>query len=192
MEYRDEDIQRLKEKVEIVAGKSIKTPRDFNFLSKQVEGFTGESLSASTLKRVWGYVDTESKQSKFTLDTLAQMVGYASWDNFVRGGMNDSNVSFRIIHRKLMSDALVFGDLVKLVWKPDRVVTVEYQGQSTFRVVESVNSKLSKNDTFQCSQFVDKQELYLNNLYNPGMHVTDYVCGQRGGIIWNLVSNDKK
>ena len=78
MEYRDEDIQRLKEKVEIVAGKSIKTPRDFNFLSKQVEGFTGESLSASTLKRVWGYVDTECKQSKYTLDTLAQMVGYAS------------------------------------------------------------------------------------------------------------------
>ena len=192
MEYRDEDIQRLKEKVEIVVGKSIKTPRDFNFLSKQVEGFTGESLSASTLKRVWGYVDTESKQSKFTLDTLAQMVGYASWDNFVKGDMNDSNVSFRIIHRKLKSDALVFGDLVKLVWKPDRVVTVEYQGQSTFRVVESGNSKLSKNDTFQCSQFVDKQELYLNNLYRRGVTVTDYVCGQQGGIIWNLVSNDKK
>ena len=190
MENRDKDRQRLKEKVETVVGKKIETPRDFNFLSKQVEGFTGESLSASTLKRVWGYVDSASKQSKYTLDTLAQMVGYASWDNFVKGGMEDSFVSFRIISRKLVSDALVFGDLVKLVWKPDRVVTVEYQGQSTFRVVESVNSKLSVGDTFQCSQFVDKQELYLNNLIHPGMPVTDYVCGQQGGIVWSLVSKD--
>ena len=54
MENRDKDIQRLKEKVETVVGKKIETPRDFNFLSKQVEGFTGESLSASTLKRVGG------------------------------------------------------------------------------------------------------------------------------------------
>lgn len=186
MEYNKEDIKRLTAQVEKVVGKKISGPRDFDFLSRQVEGYTGETLSVSTLKRVWGYIPSGSRLSRYSLDVLASMAGYAGWEAYV-AGVNGGDVSFRIVHRKLFTDSLEYGDRVKLVWSPDRVVTIRYEGQNMFTVVESENSKLCVGDTFRCGLFVDHEPLYLTGLFHPGMPVSDYVCGKSGGVIWHVL-----
>ncbi len=48
--------QRLRDKIEEMTGRTMKTPRDFTWLSGQVEERTGERVSGSTLRRFWGYV----------------------------------------------------------------------------------------------------------------------------------------
>lgn len=51
--YNPEDFERLKQEVETLVGRSVKTPKDFEFLSRQIEGYTNETISVSTLKRMW-------------------------------------------------------------------------------------------------------------------------------------------
>lgn len=185
-DYRKEDFERLKSEVEALVGRKIDSPKDFEFLSRQIKGYTQENVSVSTLKRMWGYVNSMTNPSRFKLDLLSRMVGYADWDAFVQG--QDSIASSRFFMKsKLIANALDVGELVKLTWQPGRVVTIRYKGNDSFEVVDVQNSKLSVNDTFTCHQFVADEPLYLSNLNHPGVPPCNYVAGQNGGIKWNII-----
>ena len=75
-DYKKEDFDRLKNEVETLVGRKIVSPRDFDFLSRQIEGYTQETVSVSTLKRLWGYVACSCKPSRFNLELLSP----AWWD----------------------------------------------------------------------------------------------------------------
>lgn len=179
------DLDRLKEEVEKLVGRKIKSPKDFDFLSRQIAGLAEEAISVSTLKRMWGYVKATSKPSQYNLDLLSRMVGHSDWKAFC--AKDDGPASSRFfVKSKLIADALDRGEQVRLTWYPGRVVTIEYMGNDTFCVVESVNSKLGKGDTFTCHQFVADEPLYLSNLQHADMPLCNYVCGQSGGVKWTL------
>jgi hypothetical protein len=57
--------------------------RDFDVLNQRILEETGVSLSASTLKRVWGRASYSSAPSGVTLDTLARFAGFASYRAFL-------------------------------------------------------------------------------------------------------------
>lgn len=183
--YNPDIFEQLKQEVETLVGRPIKTPKDFEFLSCQIEGYTRETISVSTLKRMWGYVASNCNPSKYNLNLLSRMVGYPDWASFV-GGQEGLSSSRFFVKSKLIADALQKGEQVRLTWCPGRVLTIIYRGNDTFEVVESINSKLAKGDTFTCPQFVEDQPLYLSNLSHPGIPFCNYVAGQNGGIKWNL------
>jgi len=56
--------------------------KDFENLSIEILNNTGVSLSASTLKRIFGKVDYRHLPSMTTLDTLAKFAGFETWRNF--------------------------------------------------------------------------------------------------------------
>lgn len=56
--------------------------QDFEKLSEQILLETGQVLSLSTLKRIWGKVKYNSRPNVTTLDVLAQFVGYEHWRAF--------------------------------------------------------------------------------------------------------------
>ena len=56
--------------------------QDFDELSIRMEDATGQVISSTTLKRVWGRVAYASKPSRHSLDTLAAFLGHASWREF--------------------------------------------------------------------------------------------------------------
>ncbi|MBZ4188670.1 hypothetical protein [Niabella beijingensis] len=56
--------------------------QDFENLSEQLFNETGVVLSTSTLKRVWGKVQYNSKPNLSTLDALARFIGHANWRAF--------------------------------------------------------------------------------------------------------------
>lgn len=47
--FEQNDLDRLKEEVEQLVGRKIKSPKDFDFLSRQIAGLVEESVSVSTL-----------------------------------------------------------------------------------------------------------------------------------------------
>lgn len=181
--FNQEDFERLKNEVETLVGRCIKTPKDFDFLYRQIQGYTKETISVSTLKRMWGYVSCASKPSLFNLNLLSRMVGYPSWSAF-SGGEYSSHF---FVKSKLVAEALEVGERVKLTWTPGRIVILKYRGNDVFLVEESIKSKLFKGDTFTCHQFVDSEPLYLSNLQHPGIPLCNYVAGKNGGIKWNVL-----
>ncbi len=161
-----EDIDRLKKEVESLVGRPIKSPKDFEFLARQIKGYTEENISVSTLKRIWGYVAAQNNPSLYNLNLLSRMLGYPDWYNFTLGDGEAASSRF-FVKSKLVAEALQVGEQVKLTWNPGRVVTIVCRGNDHFEVLESVNSKLAAGDTFTCHQFVTDEPLYLSNLYHP-------------------------
>ena len=183
--FKKEDFDRLKEEVERLVGRKIASPKDFDFLMRQIYGYTQELISVSTLKRMWGYVNSKSNPSKFNLDLLSRMVGFYDWDAFV--GENSIASSRFFMKSRLIADALDVGSQVRLTWQPGRVITIKFMGNDNVMVMESQNSKLAAGDTFTCHQFVTDEPLYLSNLAHPGIPPCNYVAGQNGGIKWNVL-----
>ena len=77
-------IESLCRAVERKAHRRMRTPKDFDALSTIIFDELHIMVSASTLKRIWGYVKTDSMPRPSSLDPLAQYVGYADWDDFMQ------------------------------------------------------------------------------------------------------------
>src|ERR1700760_4808105 len=58
--------------------------KDFEILNELIFEKTKISLSASTLRRIWGRVEYNHLPSGTTLDTLARFAGFESWRVFSR------------------------------------------------------------------------------------------------------------
>jgi len=80
-----EYIVRLRQAVEEMACRKMLTPKDFDYLSELIRERQGDRVSASTLKRIWGYVHSPGMPRRNTLDVLAQFVGSKDWDAFCSG-----------------------------------------------------------------------------------------------------------
>ena len=70
------EIEELKLLIEQKYGKTLGTTTDFEEFSVHLSHDTGQNVSASTLKRLWGYVNDSHKPRMFTLDILAQYLGH--------------------------------------------------------------------------------------------------------------------
>ncbi|MFS6555989.1 hypothetical protein VPJ68_11060, partial [Parabacteroides distasonis] len=77
------EIEELKSRVEKKYGRLLSTTTDFDEFSVVLKRIQGETVSPSTLKRIWGYVNDTHKTRKFTLDILARYIGYENFDQFV-------------------------------------------------------------------------------------------------------------
>lgn len=73
----------LRKAIEEKAGRSMRTPKDFDILSEYIADETHQKVSASTLKRFWGYLSEPTIPRVSTLDILAQYAGYTDWTSFL-------------------------------------------------------------------------------------------------------------
>ena len=77
------DYQRLFREVELKAGRQMLTPRDFQWLEKRMFEDIHETISASTLMRLWGY-RAGGIPRQTTLDVLARYVGFEDYVEFCK------------------------------------------------------------------------------------------------------------
>lgn len=77
-----QDIERLRTAVEQKLGRQVRTLKDFEMLREAIFQERHEMVSVSTLKRIWGYIQTDSLPRTSSLTLLAQYVGYADWKHF--------------------------------------------------------------------------------------------------------------
>lgn len=187
---KDEIYDILRQKVEHVSGCKIKTPRDFDYLSMRILDKTRNYLSSITLKRFWGYLGEGNRKKPFrtTLNVLAQYVGYCDIDAFENSYNGDAVVGSDFLTNDcLQTHSLRKGTLIELKWYPDRCVTISYEGLEMFKVVESVNSKLSVGDTFLLGMIIDSEPLVLRCLVHKGASPVNYVCGRINGVKYRIL-----
>lgn len=183
-------IERLKEYIENVAGFKMCTPKNFENLAQGIFNETGSLLSPTTLKRLWGYLHEKEQQTPrlSTLNILSRYIGYIDYDTFCKYQMVDEECESDFLNNRFIkADSLSKGQKVKLMWQPDRVITIQYIGLSMFKVLENKNSKLSPNDIFICNQIVENQPLLLSNLIHENGDPLNYICGKMGGVKFQVL-----
>lgn len=186
--------ENIKASVAKTAGRELVTPRDFDYLSMRIFDTTKSMISPTTLKRFWGYLKNENEvvPRTATLNILSRFVGYSDWNSYRQSayGINDVDSDF-INNPTLYTTSLQYGDMIKLLWKPDRQVTIRYEGHDLFTVIESVNSKLRAGDNFHCGYFIQNEPLHLTCLVRTGCKPTNYVCGKLGGIRYEFNTKNR-
>ncbi|MGN0232050.1 MAG: hypothetical protein ACI4A8_07560 [Muribaculaceae bacterium] len=180
-----DSIKRLCSEIETAIHHQLTTPKDFDTLREMVFARLHILISATTLKRIWGYLADGVTPRRGTLDILAQYLGYTDFATFEEGSPNDGNEppSSPIMARRIdVDDQLQQGDIIRLSWQPGRVCDVEYEGNRQFRVVASQNTRLTCGDTFKCGLIIDNEPLYIDGLVSGNNKPTAYVCGKKSGI----------
>jgi len=172
----------LRKLVEKTAGRRMKTPRDFEMLAEQIWNRTHENVSATTLKRFFGYLDEAVAPRKITLDLLARYVGCCDFDTFSE--MTGTGQSHILHSQRISSDQIAVGKRLRLTWIPDRTVTIRHLGGGRFMVEESINSKLAAGDTFTCHLLIMHEPLFLDGLTHRGERYPGYVAGRDCGIVY--------
>ena len=77
-------IDRLKAEVLLRFGRTLDAPTDYDLLSVAIEKSTGEVISVSTLKRLFGYKGQSTIPRPSTLSVLARYVGTTGWSDFCK------------------------------------------------------------------------------------------------------------
>ena len=164
-------------------GRKLATTSDYESLSIMIERETGEMISSSTLKRLFGYVSLKPVPRKSTLDILARYVGHRSYELFCSSIMSDKSLSSTFFSTKTVTASdLVPGQKIRIGWNPDRVVTLVCLGGMTFEVVESINSKLLPGDRFTVAAFFKGHPLYIPQILRNGEHTDPYLAGMLDGL----------
>ncbi len=183
MEKQIPELAYLLQKVEERYGRGVNTSTDFEALSVTIEHETGEFISSSTLKRLWGYVSLQPSPRVATLDVLARFVGHASFSAFCKSLMSDPSFeSGFFTTRFVVSDELDEGDTVVVGWAPNRLVRLLYLGNSAYRVISSENAKLREGDEFTASQFMLGYPLFVDRIMRAGEYTPSYVAGKIEGL----------
>lgn len=177
------EIEELKLLVEERYGKKLSTTTDFDEFSLSLQRKNNIAVSSSTMKRLYGYVGDSHKPRVQTLDMLAIYIGHKDYASFVSWLKTSTryNSSFFNVGQLVSSD-LRCGDVIEIGWAPNRLLRLEYLGNSTYKVESALNSKVRPNDRFVTGCFIKGQPLYLPYLERDGERTTLFVAGRNGGL----------
>lgn len=183
-------MQGLLDAVEKKFGAPIRGTNDFNVLSAILKIEGGDSLSASTLKRLWHYVSQETTPRRATLDALARFVGckdFRDWRMSLLGAVTDT--SAYLDSEIVSADEIEQGAVLTIGWEPDRVVKLSKVGENLFEVADSLNSKLRAGDRIQCSCFFKGLPLVVPFVQRGAQRMPSYIAGKAKGL--NLVKIER-
>lgn len=95
-------------------GHPILYPSDCEVLREDIEQSTNQRISTNTLKRLLGFLRTDSVPRAYTFDILAHYLGFVGYDALVRSLNPDKDTTEAIT--VIFSDDLHPGDVVRAVW----------------------------------------------------------------------------
>ena len=172
------ELSYLIEEVSKCFGGKVETTTDFDTLAEQIAGSTGERISPSTLKRLWGYVSLQPRQRTSTLDILARYVGRNSFRELCLE-LQETSAYFSV--ENIRTRDLDPGTELELRWMPDRIVRIKYLGEQCFSVTDPGRSKLKAGDLLWSIGFIRSQPLYLD-VEREGRKMPPYVAGRAKGL----------
>lgn len=166
--------------IEQVFGKEIRYPLDCEALAIDIAQKCNERVSASTLKRFFGFI-TGTEPRTYTLDVIAKYIGYKNWDEYLDtlAGKNESSEFVAIAEVKVAD--LQANDTYEFCYEPMRKVVFQYK-DSQCVVLESVNSKLQKDDVFVFSSIAIDYPLLISSVTRNSMNLGALTVGKVSGI----------
>lgn len=184
---------RLRQAVEDKVSFMVSTSRGFELLSEAISGSGSGYLSASTLKRRWGYVRDTPRKHTSTLDVLARFVGFnGGIVEFMRhcDALTEAESGYSTA-RTLDMASLPVGSRVMVAWMPDRkIVLSRKEGGSLFEIVEALNSKLKVGMKVRVGRIVEGSPLMLELVDDDKHAPLVYEAGKLHGVTWRLLEND--
>jgi len=171
----------IKEKIEVRFGQAVRYSKDCEALALDISGNTSHTVSGSTIKRLLGFVKGIQEPRLYTLDAIAEYLGYSSFDDLIKEFDNSTYSEFLKIE-DLSTQDLVENELIKFTYQPNREITVKYLTDNTFEIVDVLNSKLEQGDYILFNQIVLSHPLFIKDVIRKKTSLGQYVAGKISGI----------
>lgn len=126
--------KQLLERIEARFGKPIRYPEETVALSQAIFDSTREYLSASTLKRMFGWLSGSASHRKSTLDILAVYLGFDSYAAL----KDDISKDVSTPSEKSSPLRISVGDVITFSSASGWSMTLKYEGDEVFRVVSEM------------------------------------------------------
>lgn len=177
-------LKQLISKTNQYLGSVPTTPADFNELSLRIEKCTGHPVSASTLKRVWGYVAYDSFPSPNTLNTLCLFIGAGDWQSFMNAPEDVVEIEVSDFTDLMEVDIpnLNAGDIVKATWHGGKGCEMVYIGDQKFRLLKADNIKLTSGDVFRMEMLKVGSPFCALDIKRSDTIIPGYVGARSNGI----------
>lgn len=175
-------MEKLKLLIQKKISRDLESPRDFEFLSEQIQLTTNEYLSPTTLKRLFGYIPQTAQPRITTLSILARFLGFNGWQDYVDHQYVESDF---VSTTKILTSELQPGQKIIMAWNPDRECIIEYIGNNRFVVLHAINAKMQVGDQFTSHQFVVGQPFNAINYVSvriDNLQQDTYVAGVKSGL----------
>lgn len=179
------EIRALIDEIEERKGTKFLSPKAFDGLSVDIFNKTKSQISTSTLKRIWGYINSPDKVRISTLDILSKYIDYKDFIDF-RERKLYANTSGYLTEKVLLANHLKEGNLVEIGWLPDRYCKLQYKGNGVFSIIEALNTALPCDKTFRIHSFMMNKPLHLEIIEDTPDNEKIYIAGKKTGL--NLIN----
>lgn len=161
--------------------KEIRYPSDCEALAGDIYRITKNSISTSTLKRIFGFIEGSKEPRLYTLDVLAKYLGYNNWDNYIENLVNIDNSDFVVIDQ-LEIEHIKPNTKIELRYAPESFILLNYEGDFQFTIIESENSKLIKGDHLRIFNVIKNYPLIINSVIRNNINLGSYKAAKISGI----------
>ena len=187
MSIDPETLDILLKAVETKFGSKPRSPIDFELLGAAIASTVKRTISASTLKRLWGYSKSVTSPTFSTLSLLSRYVGYADWEAFCTYTPDlelPYETSAFTDGKLIASTDIPAGAKYRLTWYPNKSVEmVKLAGSPTrFRVVAASNIKLKEGDVVEIDSFAIGLPLHASAVTRNGNMIGHYFSARQSGI----------
>lgn len=161
--------------------KEIRYPSDCEALAGDIVRVTKNSISTSTLKRIFGFIKGSQEPRLYTLDVLAKYLGFVNWDNYLENLVQIENSDFISIEQ-LEIDNLSLQSRIEIKYAPSSRLILEYHSDFMFVVLESENCKLEIQDKIKLFNIIKSYPLIINHVIRNNVNLGSYKAAKISGI----------
>ena len=134
----------IKQKIEERFGQAVRYPKDCDRLASHISEVCRATLSASTLRRLMGFVSGMNEPRLYTLDVIAAYLGYKGWAELLDSFVHEYCEPEPVIET-LGAEQVKNGQVISLAYEPGKHVELEKVGV-VFKVLATNDKKIQSND----------------------------------------------
>ena len=156
----------IKQKIEDRLGQAVRYPKDCEPLATHIKEVCEATLSASTLRRLMGFVSGMNEPRLYTLDVIAEYLGHKGWAELLASFEPAGGEPEPVIER-LEPEQIKNGQIIQLTYEPARVIEIRKVG-GTLQVVSSNEKRLLLNDEVRFRLLVLHYPLTFTHHFRQG------------------------
>jgi len=170
------------EQLEQRFGQPLRYSSDYESLASDIQTKTNRPISTNTIKRLTGTIESVREPRIFTLDTIAEYLGYKDWDTYFASISEQGNSVFGDKSLSIDATTLPIGSKVEFHYQPSRRVVVQKEEDGYFKVTESEGGKLQVGDIIEIEAFHLGFPLIVKNVFRNGIDMGQFTAGRIRGI----------
>ncbi len=167
--------------VEEKFGQAVRYPKDCEALAARISDACKQQISASTIKRLYGFVKGIEQPRLYTLDVISNYLGHSSWENLLMS-LNKQNRPSRATIEHLLPAQLKKGSVLEIGYEPNRMITIRYEGKNCFNIIHSTEKKLLQNDVITIQSADLHYPLLVSEIKRGEKNIGQCTLGSISGV----------